>query len=195
METPAGIMVACSGVRYEWLPDRFYLNEPGQNCSTVDIISTSLGVKDSSKLVPETNSSFSSSSSSEYCSSSNNSSCSHGSIDANRCSSMKCYKDSAKRAAGSIGCSSNDSSSSSSNSNSNSSISSNINSNGGGSNDSTDKSRSLRNDLEFDDSSCDSKCVPSPYFSRAALVEAVVASGTLQAAILQTLVTCTLKQV
>jgi hypothetical protein len=37
--------------------------------------------------------------------------------------------------------------------------------------------------------------VPSPYFSRAALVEAVVASGTLQAAILQTLVTCTLKQV
>ena len=43
-----------------------------------------------------------------------------------------------------------------------------------------------RSDLEYDDGSCEGNDVPSPYFSRAALVEAVVASGTLQAAILQT---------
>ena len=174
METPAGIMVACRGARYEWLPDRFYLNELGQNCSAEDFSGTPGDAKDCSRQAPGTGSSFGSSNSSRSYSSSN------GSSFSNNASVSSTLKGNSDDVAPKIhsSCSSNERKSSSRSSGGNTTSSNNSSS--------THSSGLNWSDLEYNDGSCESKCVPSPYFSRAALVEAVVASGTLQAAILQT---------
>lgn len=107
MKAPAGIVIELRGVRYEWLPDRFYLNEPGPCSSNPDCgghMPTGTDGSHGSSSTPRT----------ENCSSS------------------------------------------------------------------SDKN------LVFSDGSGSCSLAPSPYFCRSALVEAVVASGTLQAAVLQT---------